>query len=102
MSREEREARLEKKNHKLRARADLDRRSGEAEGKIRAGRNGELEQISRAQDVDHEVASEGGEPNEWLAKASKYESMTRVAVILRFGDPRKWNYKRAGREVYGG
>lgn len=101
MSREEREARIEKKNHKLRARADLERRAGEAELEIRSDRKRESDQISRAHEIDRRVAQENSQQNRALAHASRIESMTRVAVILKFGDPGGWDYPKNGKAVYG-
>ena len=58
--------------------------------------------IFEAQEIDRRVAKEDGQQNKALSMASRYESMTRVAIILKFGDPQDWDYTKDGKEIYGG
>jgi len=48
------------------------------------------EQLQRAKQINQEVHEEGGEAEQRLCAKCNWEHMTRIAVILEWGDPREW------------
>ncbi len=49
--------------------------------------------MEKALKISREVAREGGAAEEALRAKCEWEHMTRTAVILEWGDPRKWGKK---------
>lgn len=43
-----------------------------------------------AYDIQKEILKEGGEAEEKLKAKCRWEKMSRIKVVLEFGDPREW------------